>query len=1188
MAKVFRFHDGDNNVEDWKPTRGYDDTAITDIKDPDGATAKKQITSIPSPFARIDLVQTAFKIVADSRDLDGKTIYHKMISDSFDVGEIFFDYTRLSPMVEIIAWDRENDLNTLLNSTNSKHKLLGKTLELYLNQDADSYNFDLLKRIYLLNYKEGPDKINIIGGTSPCSLFFSSANDLSYAQEIKFGANTAFDGNHQPLYKRDIEYVKYLFYLQTIIPDFEQRFKYVHQYLELTYRQLVQAKKDSVRNLTKDGYDTDFQELYVNNANDLVEINGEPLRKKKPDTSQIENNSDFVIKPTKTYSKTKPIVFPSSPADYGMIYTTDKWDKNYLPVYEEQESSLDKRKLPHTMEPYPFLTISDFLEPTIIRTVFPINEKFYNGNLQESEKFTKGYILPLKKEFFQFFSIEDLKGTTDGKKMFQISNRLNESVRVTLRIPIRGKKEAIIYERIYYHDARPDISKNKGAVLDNQFNLLLYPFFKITGIDNHYRIGVIDRDILPSTMKNEYSLQFFSQDSTEPIKVSEDKIRTRSQKKQQDGFSSKYYILNKNFDYIQVQNEQSTGIIVPDFPERSQGNLKFTFAIDFGTTNTHIEYTQDGGNPQPLEITEKDIQLETLHDRKFYEKDPSLNGTGATDLVSAIDDEFLPIFIGKNCEYKFPTRTAISFKQNIDYDRPAYALADFNLSFRYEKYRTPPNTEICANLKWDNYTGEENNQAMVRIKKYFENLMLLVRNKILLNNGNLARTEFVWFYPVSMETYRIRQLEKEWNEIYNKYIIEPKEPENSKQALKLSESIAPFYYFNKKWGVTAAGRPVVSMDIGGGTTDIVVYTNNDTPSIQTSVRFAANDIFGDGFNGSSNINGFINTFKDKIYDKLSANADKLSELKQVFDELIEKEISRDIVAFFFSIENNRKVKDIPLSFNSMLAKNEDLKIIFILFYSSLIYHIAKIMKLKGLESPRYITFSGTGSKVINIADGSLRLDTLSELTSIIFRKVMKKDCGTIELHSYSAPKEMTCKGGLKIPLQQNIGGETIDITTNEGKRKYEKYIDSIKVTLLGDAGDTMMTSQNPLKYSTALYGAQSEKGQQLVKSEDSPERKKLESGIIEEYGKFIELFFSIYKEDYRILKNLGASENLQTAKEILQNNDDVSMYLRVGINKKLEYLRNNTEDEIEESFFFYPLIGGINKLAFEIYKMKNK
>ena len=49
------------------------------IEDPDGARAKNEITSIPSPFARIDLVKTAFREIcrranADINELVGNTI----------------------------------------------------------------------------------------------------------------------------------------------------------------------------------------------------------------------------------------------------------------------------------------------------------------------------------------------------------------------------------------------------------------------------------------------------------------------------------------------------------------------------------------------------------------------------------------------------------------------------------------------------------------------------------------------------------------------------------------------------------------------------------------------------------------------------------------------------------------------------------------------------------------------------------------------------------------------------------------------------------------------------------------------------------------------------------------------------------------------------------------------------------
>ena len=59
--------------------------------------------------------------------------------------------------------------------------------------------------IYLLNYVDstGPEIMNIIGATSPATLFFTSAINLSYVKKkIKFGSDSPFDDDYKPLYRR--------------------------------------------------------------------------------------------------------------------------------------------------------------------------------------------------------------------------------------------------------------------------------------------------------------------------------------------------------------------------------------------------------------------------------------------------------------------------------------------------------------------------------------------------------------------------------------------------------------------------------------------------------------------------------------------------------------------------------------------------------------------------------------------------------------------------------------------------------------------------------------------------------------------------------------------------------------------------------------------------------------------------
>lgn len=69
---------------------------------------------------------------------------------------------------------------------NTSHLYVADSLDKYLASDAATCSFGQMQNIYLLNYKQGPDELNIIGATSPATLFFSNANNLGYVNDIIF------------------------------------------------------------------------------------------------------------------------------------------------------------------------------------------------------------------------------------------------------------------------------------------------------------------------------------------------------------------------------------------------------------------------------------------------------------------------------------------------------------------------------------------------------------------------------------------------------------------------------------------------------------------------------------------------------------------------------------------------------------------------------------------------------------------------------------------------------------------------------------------------------------------------------------------------------------------------------------------------------------------------------------------
>ena len=306
MSKVFRLYkNGDNTFTDWHesasfPYNSENRDGKNGIDDPDGASSKNEITSIPSPFARIDLVKTAFVRVCQPDvntqkiNLDGNTIFHKMVSDTLDVGEIFFNIDKYSDKIEIVKWDSVAMISLLENSDKEGHRYLADALRKYMVSDAKAYNFNQLQDIYILNYKNGLNELDIIGATSPRTIFFSTANRLEdVSKEINFGQDRPFDSDFQPLYKRDKDYIKAWFVLAKSIPDFADLFPEVYEYLQMTLKKLDVNFRNELKGLTSsDPLAKSNIQVSVNQQTNIVEVLGYPILKK---LNEPIKGSDFEI-----------------------------------------------------------------------------------------------------------------------------------------------------------------------------------------------------------------------------------------------------------------------------------------------------------------------------------------------------------------------------------------------------------------------------------------------------------------------------------------------------------------------------------------------------------------------------------------------------------------------------------------------------------------------------------------------------------------------------------------------------------------------------------------------------------------------------------------------------------------------------------------------------------------------------
>ena len=307
-------------------------------------------------------------------------------------------------------------------------------------------------------------------------------------------------------------------------------------------------------------------------------------------------------------------------------------------------------------------------------------------------------------------------------------------------------------------------------------------------------------------------------------------------------------------------------------------------------------------------------------------------------------------------------------------------------------------------------------------------------------------------------------------------------------------------------------------------------------SFVTSFKFAANDIFQDAYAKDTVHNGIVDAYKDKIKAVLESNSadSAVRDVLSIFDSDNNRHPA-NMASFLFSLRDNQNLKNVNndmIDFNELLQDDEQYKIVFVLFYTAIIYHIAQIVKLQQLPLPRHISLSGNGSKVIKIISTDTTI--LSSYTKKIFEMVTGQSFGNNPLGiiglDKEGSKESTCKGGI-------LGSEPVG--------NLEKQV------ILKSTGDELMTN--------VVFG-----------SVDEAYKKTVEQSA----QKFFEFFFSLCPK-FNMKDNFGITNNsINIAKQYC--NQDLATF----INRGLDIQRKDYEDSdpLRETLFFYPLKGFLSNL----------
>ncbi|MDE5997191.1 MAG: hypothetical protein K2G77_03160, partial [Muribaculaceae bacterium] len=343
-----------------------------------------------------------------------------------------------------------------------------------------------------------------------------------------------------------------------------------------------------------------------------------------------------------------------------------------------------------------------------------------------------------------------------------------------------------------------------------------------------------------------------------------------------------------------------------------------------------------------------------------------------------------------------------------------------------EDYGSKTN-RIISNLKWA-YRKKGNKEAFYTAS-FINELLFLAQVFAMSKNADLKLCNIYWTYPLSMDKKMIKSLQSLWIKGFNRYFEgNTEEVDEDVNVSSFPESMAPMLYYTNdaKYGIKSS-ETTISVDIGGGTCDLVIIPSSLSKLKLASFGFGAECIFGIDAS-AENISMFKNAI-NSISKTIKGKAVKSNPNQRAFelkaDELLNmKEEGRkanEMSTYLFNLPNDPLFKGMSkqVDFNQWIQDHALYHTVFFYYYAALVYYIAELWKtFKDADKPSRILFSGSGSKMFNIlceGDMSLLGDYTTELFNIFAKDELDEEDIEEDIRvriEIKEPKQITAKGVL--------------------------------------------------------------------------------------------------------------------------------------------------------------------------------
>lgn len=1168
MPYIFRFHKGtNNNIYDWKASDRIASSHLQDVNEKTNVLTSSAGTSIPTPLARLFLFKTAFEIMAAQvrkNSVEPQSIYAGLVSETLDLLELLYKSGSDSSRFRYQRWvfDHNDEAINHFGDRNG-HKLLATSFQ----QAAGQYPFNRRIDITLIYYKESGKEV-LIGGTSPFTFVFTSPNFKRKMRERGFKTikgmvsdEILFDSKYLQLQERDSTFIRYIDGL-TKTPCIGDSFNGIADYVANTSKRYEREFHGTAATLV----DIKFGDTILMTGNIPLKQLSEADFK-----SKIHESSDFrIVLPTDTNYKAAltPLFLLHKMAMEGQYSSaSNTWSSaNEISELEYPENTLEdiltKRELPGLSGiKYPFFSSFDFFEFALIKLP---------GYLLNDERFLtlkndQSFLYPIKPLFFHLFPIQRIK---EYLNVEEIDLEIKFTIRIPIFGPTKGSRE-ITCSKTY----------RKQDIINYQGILGIFPFTRATEKDllfiNQYTVASYEKTNAPDLLE---SIQFFKYDELDPIKA----VGTLRSNYSDINTKTTYYQVNRSFDIVQLNlrktNSKVGGIILPQFKQVLNGEAEYIYAIDFGTSNTHVEYgmvvDKRVKKALPFGIEEHQMQMFLLNkpnrvepnDGESYMDYERSTGHQIDKARQVALREFVPFQVGtqKGASVKFPFRTATSesnsFINNANNNR---IFADANIGFNIDEDQMTETAIYKTDLKWLLQKASNDPFNINRVSIFAKQLMLMIRTKVLLEeaHGNLKKLKIILAFPISMgDTLKARLIE-----IFDQQRLEVLGPLSLPLAQPVTESIAPYYELKSK-NINIQNDNFCNIDIGGGTTDIVLTKTEDATNNSqlqcycSSFRFAGRQLWSSGVNEYySSDNGFIAYYKQFI-PNVQIDSENSGNLQRLLNGNNVK--TEDVAGLLFS-SPNYKFKDI-------FSEKTAFRVVPLIHYAAILFYISKLSEWKNIALPRTVSFSGKGSEYINLLFPSSAGNNNSDLKGftqtmlgLFSGKTTHKD---FIIEKSNEPKVITARGAVYYAAEDVKEDTSNDwgISSVSSQPANEKKL--VKENVIYKGFKTLAYEDVPMSYAD------------LMSNDD------LYLDIISNHIDFFNLLFDDKGLVDIINRKLEITNFAQYKRFFLPANGNAYQtgVLRDSFKATLNAL--NPEDKIDDSPFFFPLNYSLIELTKEIAK----